>query len=257
MAEQPPINALAALWPGPPNFYEAFTESNISRIETLRKAQSSSPSSSDEQPSASQIAIISNLPDDLRYLQPPEPPKDGIYRCFGDTYNVNNLYFPYTLLHTNVSQLHEALPSLEAQGIEQLYPEDPTTTDASFLLKRLSKSLLLNFLELITILSTTPGEHTEKIDDIRTLLINFHHLLNDYRPHQARESLILMMEEQLRQMNKETEGIERMKGRIGMVLEGLAEAKLKEERVEDGMKIGAEDEIGEVWKAMEEITAEV
>lgn len=65
----------------------------------------------------------------------------------------------------------------------------------------------------------------DKIQDLRTLFINFHHLLNEYRPHQARESLILMMEEQLRRSKDETEGIERMKAKVEGILEGLGQAK--------------------------------
>ena len=57
--------------------------------------------------------------------------------------------------------------------------------------------------------------------DLRTLFINFHHLLNEYRPHQARESLILMMQDQLDRSKAETEGMLKMKAEVEEILEGL------------------------------------
>ena len=36
------------------------------------------------------------------------------------------------------------------------------------------------------------------IDQIRLLLIHLNHRMNEYRPHQARETLILMMQEQVK-----------------------------------------------------------
>lgn len=64
------------------------------------------------------------------------------------------------------------------------------------------------------------------MQDLRTLFINFHHLLNEYRPHQARESLILMMQDQLERSKAETEGILRMKAEVESVLEGLGRESL-------------------------------
>jgi mediator of RNA polymerase II transcription subunit 7 len=61
--------------------------------------------------------------------------------------------------------MNDPLPSLEEQGIQQLYtpPATPTGTsgkhtDRALILKRIAKSLLLNFLELIGIMSVNPEQ---------------------------------------------------------------------------------------------------
>lgn len=155
------------------------------------------------------------------------------------------------------------LVSLEAIGISQLYtpPSSPSPGahpssskaqhhDRAFILKRLAKSLLLNFLELVGIMSIEPSQYQEKIEDLKTLAINFHHLLNEYRPHQARESLILMMQDQLERSRAETEGILKMKGEVEGLLEGLGSAGLVErEGMEKDVKGDTTEEEGrDVWE---------
>ncbi|CAG5076998.1 Similar to MED7: Mediator of RNA polymerase II transcription subunit 7 (Anopheles gambiae) [Cotesia congregata] len=75
---------------------------------------------------------------------------------------------------------------LEAQGIRRLYPQN---FDRRRELKKLNHSLLANFLDLIDLL----------VEDLSLLFIHIHHLLNEFRPHQARETLRVMMELQKRQ----------------------------------------------------------
>jgi len=69
---------------------------------------------------------------------------------------------PSTLLTTHWEQLDDELQSLEAAGIQRLVPEglnqDGTHIDRAFELKRLAKSLLLNFLELVGIMSHNPSQ---------------------------------------------------------------------------------------------------
>lgn len=61
-------------------------------------------------------------------------------------------------------QLDAPLPTLEELGIEQLYtpPTTPTGSkkhsDRAFALKKMAKSLLLNFLELVGIMSVNPEQ---------------------------------------------------------------------------------------------------
>ncbi|KAI8621884.1 MED7 protein-domain-containing protein, partial [Chytriomyces sp. MP71] len=73
----------------------------------------------------------------------------------------------------------------------------PSTEDRATELKKLNHSLLLNFLELQHILVNRPQDFTTKIEHIRILFINMHYLLNGYRPHQARDTLKLLMELQI------------------------------------------------------------
>ena len=63
--------------------------------------------------------------------------------------------------------MNDELPSLEEQGITQLYDlhghdvEDTGNgkhADRAFILKRIAKSLLLNFLELVGIMSVNPEQ---------------------------------------------------------------------------------------------------
>lgn len=84
------------------------------------------------------------------------------------------------------------------QGIKRLYPQH---FDRRRELKKLNHSLLVNFLDLLDLLVNCPDspKRTEKVDDISVLFIHIHHLLNEFRPHQARETLRVMLDLQKRQ----------------------------------------------------------
>lgn len=260
--QQQPSNVLAAAFPSPPPFFQHFTVENIERIAALRAAKqaesfqpSSGPQSNSNETSGTKQALrLLDLPPELRFLQPPEPPAEGVYRSFGDVFNVSYLWWPWlalSLILIMLLKLNEGLPSLAEQGIDQLYtpPGTPSASgsgshsDRALILKRIAKSLLLNFLELMGIMSINPEQYAEKIQDLRTLFINFHHLLNEYRPHQARESLIMMMEDQLERSNSETAGIERMKAKVEGILNGLGEAKLANGDVEGNDALGSAGKI--------------
>jgi len=104
-------------------------------------------------------------------------------------------------------------------------------------------------------MSINPEQYADKVQDLRTLFINFHHLLNEYRPHQARESLILMMQDQLDRSRAETEGIMKMKGEVEGILEGLAKIGLSDEVVQNGIgekELNVSVEAGhDVWNELE------
>lgn len=151
---------------------------------------------------------------------------------------------------TNASsqQLEDKLPTLEEQGITNLpatghsSARDAKHYDRAFELKRLSKSLLLNFLELSGALSRSPSHAEDKVQDLRTLFINIHHILNEYRPHQARESAIEMMQDHLDRTRMETLAIRTQVDKAKRVLEGLGSLGVADAAVpaEDRTKQGKE-----------------
>ncbi|EHK44660.1 uncharacterized protein TrAtP1_002770 [Trichoderma atroviride] len=212
MAEQEP-HSLASTFPNPPDFWKAFTPDRIARIEELRRAHAADEGSDVE--GADADVRIANLPEDLIALQPPPEPADGRWRVFGDQY-----------------MLDDKLPTLEEQGIDNLpatssaADKDAKHYDRAFELKRLAKSLLLNFLELTGVMARSPADAEAKIKDLRTIFINMHHILNEYRPHQARESAIEMMQDHLDRTRTETAAIRTQVDKARKVLEGLGSLDL-------------------------------
>ncbi|KAA8910557.1 MED7 protein-domain-containing protein [Sphaerosporella brunnea] len=172
-------------FPDPPPFYTHFTPSNQATLRAHRSTLGLS---------ASAPIPASSLPADspLQYLLPPPPPLPENYWSFAE--------------HWTSPERH---PSLEEFGIQRLYSTEDEDEVAGanrvVELRRLSKSLLLSFLELVGVMGVNPEEYHVKTADIQTILFNMHHLINQYRPHQARETLCLMMEDQLQRTRKETE----------------------------------------------------
>ncbi|KAI9818819.1 MAG: Mediator of RNA polymerase II transcription subunit 7 [Pycnora praestabilis] len=247
--------ALSAPYPAPPPFYKHFTPQNFIRLKEVRNSQNSSHIEDAMEdtivsPEAPGISQAIDLPPEIRYLIPPKPPSTGLYRSFGGDYNIKDI-----------------LPTLEDQGVEQLYPSPPhspnagstsPSLDRAFYLKKIAKSLLLNFMELVGVLSVAPDQYGKKIEDLRTLFINAHHLLNEYRPHQARETLIMMMEEQLERSRAEIEGVRRMKEKIEGILEGLGgeglggDAKMGDAEARKVQENGSmQEEQRRIWEVLE------
>ncbi|KAI0483815.1 mediator complex, subunit Med7 [Xylaria cf. heliscus] len=229
----------ASTWPPPPPFWKAFTPENIARIEDLRKEAAENSDTQDTQDTSS--VRIDGLPRELRNLQPPPEPEDGEWRVFGDKY-----------------RLQDELPQLEDGEIRRLFPnpderdQDGKHFDRATILKRLAKSLLLNFLELTGLLATNPEAAEDKVTDIRDLFINFHHLINEYRPHQARESLITLMQSQLDRTRAETNGIRDAKDHAERVLEGLGSITIEEPS--DNKAVDDEDQFDpdiEAWTLLD------
>lgn len=110
----------------------------------------------------------------------PPPPIQGHYAMFGQTINTDD----------------EIVQPLEAQNIRRLYPQG--NFDHKSELKKLNHSILANFLDLLEMLVRCPSnaEKERKLEDLKLLFINLHHLINEYRSHQARETLKLMLEVQ-------------------------------------------------------------
>ncbi|CAH1371649.1 hypothetical protein MTP99_013089 [Tenebrio molitor] len=134
----------------------------------------------------------------------PPPPIQDTYHMFGNAFNTEE----------------SIIRPLESQGIKRLYP---LHFDRRRELKKLNQSLLANFLDLLDLLVNCPDSprRAEKVEDLSLLFIHIHHLLNEFRPHQARETLRVMMELQRRQR---IETANRFQKHLDKVMEILQQA---------------------------------
>lgn len=118
---------------------------------------------------------------------------------------------------------------------------------------------MLNFLELMGILSVDSSQYLEKFEHIRTLFYNAHSVINDYRQHQARETLILMMEDQLDKKRAEVAEVGKMKEKIGEILKGLKSDATVEARADENDAVRSvsaaierrKREQRSIWQALE------
>ncbi|XP_062250548.1 mediator of RNA polymerase II transcription subunit 7 [Platichthys flesus] len=134
--------------------------------------------------------------------KPPPPIRDN-YMMFGNQFQCDDLI----------------IRPLESQGIERLHPMQ---FDHKRELKKLNMSILVNFLDLLDILIKSPGsiKREEKLEDIKLLFVHLHHLINEYRPHQARETLRVMMEVQKRQRLETAERFQKHLERVVEMIQG-------------------------------------
>jgi mediator of RNA polymerase II transcription subunit 7 len=143
--------------------------------------------------------------------QPPPLIKDS-YTSFGKFVDPNSVL----------------IRSLESQGIRRLYKLDDdqvvngglankvNTTNHKRELKKLNHSILVAYLDLLDILVKAPTTllneskdpndlmsmktlRDQKLEDIELLFVNMHHLINELRPHQARDNIRCLLEMQKRQ----------------------------------------------------------
>lgn len=89
-------------------------------------------------------------------------------------------------------------PALE----EQIYQESASPCAE---LRRLHQMLLGQFVELLKIAEDNPSSYMSKVAEVRTLLLNLHHLLNALRPYEAREQLIAALEAQVEKKRRAVE----------------------------------------------------
>jgi len=113
------------------------------------------------------------------------------------------------------------IASLESQGIRRLY--SAKDVDRKKELRKLNQSILVNFLDLLDILIRSPDspKRDEKIEDLNLLFIHMHHLTNEFRPHQARETLRVMLYVQKR---KRIQVAEKFREHLDKVQETIQEA---------------------------------
>lgn len=128
----------------------------------------------------------------------PSPPKvvTGEYTLFGHLFKTDD----------------DVIQPLESQGIKRLYSKEENF-DHIVEMKKLNHSILVNYMELLDVMIDAPAsaERQKKIEEIKILFINLHHLINEFRPHQARETLRIMLH---RQKQTRLETSERLKKNI-------------------------------------------
>ncbi|XP_036608487.1 mediator of RNA polymerase II transcription subunit 7-like [Trichosurus vulpecula] len=158
-------------------------------------------------------------------LAPKPPPsiKDS-YMMFGNRFQCDDL-----IIHL-----------LESQGIEPLHPMQ---FDHKKELRKLNMSILINFSDLLDISIGNPGsiKQEEKLEDLKLLFVHVHCLINEYRPHQERETLRVMMEVQKRQCLETAERFQKHLERvIEMIQNCLASLPDDLPHTEGGMRFKTE-----------------
>ncbi|RMZ20802.1 hypothetical protein D0859_15196 [Hortaea werneckii] len=205
-----------APFPQPPPFYKHFTKANTAELKRQQKDLASHhPHDEEASHSAHQPTNLNilSLPPELRYLIPPTPP---------DTTTPNNPPKAFT----QTLNLTPSPPTLADLSIDPLHPTHPSVlSNPQPHLLALSRSLLTTFLHLVGAQSQNAEAWEESTRHLERIVGSMHELINAYRPHQARESLILEMEGRVRGMRGEVERIREGKGRVEGLLGGLGGAE--------------------------------
>ncbi|KAF3048668.1 Mediator of RNA polymerase II transcription subunit 7 [Didymella keratinophila] len=228
-------------YPDPPPFFRHFTTENLKRLQDIEdEASNGVELSIGDVNTGSKLSSeqILALPTELRYLIPPPPPADEEpFHVFGETTKSSGT----NKFSQDMSYIAEKLNTapdfvLPDWSYTQLYPSssasesDPHSAtahiDRQAYLNRFNRSLIIEYIKLLGIIAaspTHPGKN-EALKHILNLVCNMHGLINEYRPHQARETLIRIMEEQVARKRKEIEGVKGMKDKVRGVLDGFGKA---------------------------------
>ncbi|KAK5760781.1 Mediator of RNA polymerase II transcription subunit 7 [Elasticomyces elasticus] len=222
-----------ALFPAPPPFYNHFTTAKLTHLRDLRKQDPN-------------LDILS-LPTELRYLIPPPPPQTSTFNAFGTS--------------RSLDAPPQTLASLE---VEQLYPDHASIAlNPQAHLISLARTQLTVFLTLIGNLSQNPAEgweqETKELDEITMNMLG---LVNGYRPHQGRETLILQMEERIERLKAEMEAIKLARGRVEEVVGELSSDVSREEHPDTAESSRTDGEMARrkakqraAWSALNTVTA--
>ena len=282
---QPPPDdedLILSYFPDPPPFYKHFTTENVKRLKEIEEEATSD--NGDTKASLTMKLTteqILALPTELRYLIPPEPPGDDdefhvfdvVTKAKGTNVFMKNMeYIAHNLTMEGVFtdwKYEQLYPSGDAGDTDPSSSQQPTTTNSATLdrqnyLFRFLRSILLNYISLLGIVAANPTSDLkeQKLKDIMTMVANMHALINEYRPHQARHTLIERMEEQVRRKREEVEGVRRMGEKVREVLAGFGavdgedKGVVKDADVDDGVL--REDEVRReafkgMWKAADEV----
>ncbi|KAF3042729.1 Mediator of RNA polymerase II transcription subunit 7 [Didymella heteroderae] len=228
-------------FPDPPPFFKHFTTENLKRLQDLENAAShGAPAANNDASTGSKLSSeqILALPTELRYLIPPQPPADEEpFHVFGETTKSSGT----NKFSQDMSYIAEKLGAppdfvLPDWNYTQLYPSSSVSTsdprsataniDRQAYLNRFNRSLIIEYIKLLGIIAVSPTDpgKNEVLKHILNLVCNMHGLINEYRPHQARETLIRIMEEQVARKKREIEGVKGMREKVRGVLDGFGKA---------------------------------
>lgn len=253
-------------WPDPPPFYKHFTTDNLERIKEIESKASNDAESTTIDTTASAILStdqILALPTELRYLIPPQPPNDNeSFHVFGEPAKssaTNNftqtmefisktLGSQYILNDWTYTQLYPSANSPSADSSSNSHSTE-ANIDRQQYLNRFNRSIIIEYLSLLGLLVLNPKSEQKntKLKHILTLVCNMHALINEYRPHQARETLIRIMEEQVARKRAEIAGVKAIGKKVNGVLEGFGKAVDAE-----GERGGLEEVMEPVYKGTKE-----
>ena len=208
-----------AVFPAPPPFWRNFTTYNLDRLQEL-EAQSQSQAQDGAEDTAT---TVPDLPYTLLTLRPPPPPGPDTpsYTLFKKIHYLP----PRPTTPINEAET-EHLPARQVSLFDFNTFLQQSTGSARPHVRRLwqlTKSLNLNFLELITVMGDCPEDGGEKVQDIDILLQNVHGIINCLRPHQAREGVKSMLLDMLEKGREEIERMDRAKGEIEEFLRNVEE----------------------------------
>lgn len=274
---------IISFFPDPPPFYKHFTTENQERIRKIE--EETGASENDTKPtttrpfgaslSADQIAA---LPMELRYLIPPEPPRDDDeFTVFSEVTKAKGSdAFMMTMEHVSRALAQDRV--FDDWQYEQMYPSAHTgtssqpdssstaaTLDRQQYLLRFLRSIMLSYLSLLGIMASnaTSPLKNEKLKDMLNMVANMHALINEYRPHQARETLIRKMEDQVERKRSEIEGVRKMADKVRDVLEGFGQEAERlhdhnTDKSKDGGLVARDNEMRQesqqlMWMALDEL----
>ncbi|KER29085.1 MED7 protein [Opisthorchis viverrini] len=148
-----------------------------------------------------QLVTKHHSPSSESPVRPPTPPGTNVYRMFGNLYNLDDAI----------------LRSLESQGVRRVYPQ---TYNRKRELRKINFSILANYLDLLDIITRDPSstKRTERLDNLAVLFINMHHLVNEYRQHQARDLLREILKYQVTVASQTVEKAEQYMTRADEIL---------------------------------------
>ena len=181
MAEETQPGAISAAFPAPPPFYKSFTAENLEKLQELVRPSDENTSAQNQstEPHLLSAADLSPIPAELRNLVPPALPKDGRYRSFGTLHDINP-------------------PPPVTQNI-------PTRKN----LLGLTDRLMQLFHRYVQIMAKNPNGElwVPQWEELKRTFEQVHSVINEYRPHEARENLIIRYEDQIAQVREESERV--------------------------------------------------